>query len=536
MPTLPRLEELRTMRPEALATVAETLRSFIVTATQDKAGHLASSLGVAELTVVLHAMLNTPEDLLIWDVGHQAYAHKVLTDRGEVFHKNRQADGPSGFPKRDESPFDAFGVGHSSTALSALLGFARADAIQGIQRKRVAVVGDGAFTGGMVFEAMNDAGSYGDDVLLILNDNGQAIEENVGALHRNGRYETMAHTLGWSWMGGPVDGHDVPELHSALRHALEHRGPRVLHVRTKRPSLEALGLKESPIGRSYFQYQFAHSLISLAKEDQRIVALTAAMAPGCSLDLFREEFPERFFDGGIAEGHVLTQAAGMAAAGMRPVVNFYSTFSQRAVDQWIHDVALQNLPVILCLDRAGLVGEDGSTHHGVFDLALFRSVPNTAIWAPRNGAALKEALTEALAYGGPAIIRYPKGTEPNLPEAIERRGRMDILQWGTGTVHFCLGPVVANALIEARPTESVVDLRMAKPINPDMLAYFAKNHYRWMVWEDGQALGGVGAALSTWLAENAIPGVQCLRRSYPDQFIGHGRSEDLATRFRRNPK
>ncbi|NDH90027.1 MAG: 1-deoxy-D-xylulose-5-phosphate synthase, partial [Flavobacteriia bacterium] len=242
---------------------------------------------------------------------------------------------------------------------------------------------------------------------------------------------------------------------------------------------------------------------------------------------------DRFFDGGIAEGHVVTEAAGMAAAGLRPVVNVYSTFSQRAVDQWIHDVALQNLPVILCLDRAGLVGEDGGTHHGVFDLALFRSVPNTAIWAPRNGEALEEALREAHAYGGPSIIRYPKGTEPELPAALERRGRMDILQWGTGTVHFCLGPVIADALAEAKPTESVVDLRMAKPINPDMLAYFAKNHYRWMVWEDGQALGGVGAALSTWLAENAIPNVQCIRRSYPDQFIGHGPSEALQAQFRR---
>jgi len=533
MAPLPRLEELRTLAPEALATVAEDLRAFILASTQEKAGHLASSLGVAELTVVLHALLNTPEDVLIWDVGHQAYGHKVLTDRAEVFSKNRQPDGPSGFPKRDESPFDAFGVGHSSTALSALLGFARADALKGLSRKRVAVVGDGAFTGGMVFEAMNDAGSQGDDVLLILNDNGQAIEENVGALHQNGQYASIAKGMGWTWMGGPIDGHNAVELHAAVQQALATKGPRVLHVRTQRPSLETLGLKDSTVGPAHFQHRFAQSLIALARKDANVVALTAAMAPGCSLDLFREVFPHRFFDGGIAEGHVVTEAAGMAAAGLRPVVNLYSTFSQRAVDQWIHDVALQNLPVILCLDRAGLVGEDGGTHHGVFDLALFRSIPNTAIWAPRNGEALEEALREAHAYGGPSIIRYPKGTEPELPTALERRGRMDILQWGTGTVHFCLGPVIADALAEAKPTESVVDLRMAKPINPDMLAHFAKNHYRWMVWEDGQALGGVGAALSTWLAEHAIPNVQCIRRSYPDQFIGHGPSEALQAQFRR---
>jgi 1-deoxy-D-xylulose-5-phosphate synthase len=530
---MPRLEELITLAPEALATVAEDLRALILASTQEKAGHLASSLGVAELTVVLHTLMNTPEDVLIWDVGHQAYGHKVLTDRAEVFSKNRQLEGPSGFPKREESPFDAFGVGHSSTALSALLGFARADALKGLARKRVAVVGDGAFTGGMVFEAMNDGGSQGDDVLLILNDNGQAIEENVGALHQNGQYASIAEGLGWTWMGGPIDGHHAVELHAAVQQALAAKGPRILHVRTQRPSIEALGLNDSTVGPAHFQHRFAQSLIALARKDANVVALTAAMAPGCSLDLFREVFPHRFFDGGIAEGHVVTEAAGMAAAGLRPVVNVYSTFSQRAVDQWIHDVALQNLPVILCLDRAGLVGEDGGTHHGVFDLALFRSIPNTAIWAPRNGKALEEALQEAYAYGGPSIIRYPKGTEPELPAALERRGRMDILQWGTGTVHFCLGPVIADALAEAKPTESVVDLRMAKPINPDMLAYFAKNHYRWMVWEDGQALGGVGAALSTWLAENAIPNVQCIRRSYPDQFIGHGPSEALQAQFRR---
>jgi len=321
MAPLPRLEELRTLAPEALATVAEDLRAFILASTQDKAGHLASSLGVAELTVVLHALMNTPEDVLIWDVGHQAYGHKVLTDRAGVFSKNRQLEGPSGFPKREESPFDAFGVGHSSTALSALLGFARADALKGLARKRVAVVGDGAFTGGMVFEAMNDGGSQGDDVLLILNDNGQAIEENVGALHQNGQYASIAEGLGWTWMGGPIDGHHAVELHAAVQQALATKGPRILHVRTQRPSIEALGLNDSTVGPAHFQHRFAQSLIALARKDANVVALTAAMAPGCSLDLFREVFPHRFFDGGIAEGHVVTEAAGMAAAGLRPVVN-----------------------------------------------------------------------------------------------------------------------------------------------------------------------------------------------------------------------
>ncbi|KRO58660.1 MAG: hypothetical protein ABR98_00445 [Cryomorphaceae bacterium BACL7 MAG-120910-bin2] len=530
---LPSLEELRSMPPSELQRVAEEAKAFVRAATKEKAGHLASSLGAAELTVALHALLNTPEDLLIWDVGHQAYVHKVLTDRAAVFHLNRTPEGPSGFPKRDESPFDPFGVGHSSTALSALLGFARADAHLGRQRKRVAVIGDGAFTGGMVFEALNDAGAHGDDVLVILHDNGQAIEENVGALHQNGRYAAFMQSLGWNWMGGPVNGHDMPELHSSLENALRQTGPRVLHVQTKRPTLDSLGLEEKALSPDHFQEHFASALIALAQEDPRIVGLTAAMAPGCSLDAFRAEFPHRFYDGGIAEQHVLTQAAGMAAAGMRPVVNLYSTFSQRAIDAWIHDVALQHLPVILCLDRAGLVGEDGGTHHGVFDLALFRAIPHTAIWAPRNGAALHEALQEALSYGGPSIIRYPKGIEPSLPDALERRGRMDILQLGTGTVHFCLGPVIAEALQEARPTDSVVDLRMAKPIAPDMLAMFAKNHTQWHVWEDAQAIGGVGAALTTWLAESNVGSVKIVRRGYPDQFIGHGKTNDLSTTYRR---
>jgi len=529
---VPTLHELRQMAPAELKAVASAVREFIRAKTSEKAGHLASSIGVAELTVVLHYVLNTPEDVLIWDVGHQAYVHKVLTGRAAVFSQNRMPDGPSGFPKREESPFDAFGTGHSSTALSAILGFSRAAKLRGISRQHVAVVGDGAFTGGMVFEALNDAGAHQDEVLLILNDNGMAIEENTGALNAGGNYKAYLESLDWTYHG-PIDGHDTAALNGALRHTLTLPGPKVLHVKTHRPSLVELGLAEGAPGALHFQTRFAQSLITLAKQDANVVALTAAMAPGCSLDLFREVFPHRFFDGGIAEGHVVTEAAGMAAAGLRPVVNLYSTFSQRAVDQWIHDVALQNLPVILCLDRAGIVGEDGGTHHGVFDLALFRSIPNTAIWAPRNGEALEEALQEAHAYGGPSIIRYPKGMEPELPAALERRGRMDILQWGTGTVHFCLGPVVADALAEAKPTESVVDLRMAKPINPGMLAYFAKNHYRWIVWEDGQALGGVGAALSTWLAENAIPKVQCVRRSYPDLFIGHGPIKDLQAQYRR---
>ncbi len=507
--------------------VADAAKAHVLATTRDKAGHIASSLGAAELTVALHGLLNTPEDLLIWDVGHQAYVHKVLTDRASVFQANRQPGGPTGFPRRSESPLAAWGVGHSSTALSAAVGFARADHALGRVRHRVAVVGDGAMTGGMVYEALNDGGGWGADVLLVINDNGMAIEENVGALHRGGpdAYRALVESLGWAWVDGSIDGHDVPAVASALERALALRGPRVLHVRTRRPSTAELGLSESAPGPAHFQTHFAAALASLAATDPRIHALTAAMAPGCSLDVVREQFPDRVHDVGIAEPHCIAAAAAMAAAGLRPVVNLYSTFSQRALDQWIHDVALQKLPVILCLDRAGMVGEDGATHHGVFDLAMFRAVPHTAIWAPRDGQALREALEEALAYGGPSIIRYPKGAAPRYPEPLQRRGGMDWMQSGTGVAHFALGTALSQALAAAKPSESIIDLRRAKPMDPNSLHYFARNHHTWHVWEDAQAINGVGQALGCWLLENGYGHIALHRHGYRDQFVDHAPRE-----------
>ncbi|MBT4102897.1 MAG: 1-deoxy-D-xylulose-5-phosphate synthase [Flavobacteriales bacterium] len=524
--TLPSLEALRQMSPDQLSQVATDAVARMIALTHRKPGHMASSAGVAQLTVALHALMDSPRDLLIWDVGHQAYIHKLLTGREGVFSNNREPDGPSGFPKRDESPYDAFGTGHSSTALSALIGMARADALQSISRKRVAVVGDGAFTGGMIYEAMNNAGGHGDDVLLILNDNGKAIEDNVGALHNHKRYQAFADSLNWSYLGD-VDGRNMVDLLAALELAMDSKGPRMLRVLTQRPSSKDLGIASQAPSTNAFQKAFARSLIQLAQEDKRIVGLTAAMATGCSLDDFRAVFPERFFDVGIAEPHAITAAAGMATQGLRPVVNMYSTFAQRAVDQWIHDVALQRLPVILCLDRAGIVGEDGSTHHGVFDLALFRAVPHTAIWAPRDEDSLREAMQQALAYGGPSIIRYPKGQVPDLPEPAQRGNQADVFQMGTGVVHWCMGTTIVDALREAAPSDSVVDLRMIKPIAPALLERFAKNHYQWIVWEDAQAINGLGSALASWLAERGIQGIQCLRKGYPDRFIGHGPRDTL---------
>ncbi|CAI8290974.1 MAG: 1-deoxy-D-xylulose-5-phosphate synthase [Owenweeksia sp. TMED14] len=532
MQPVPSLAELRKMNIESLKKTSIDIRKFILQSTKEKAGHLASSIGVAELTLILHTALDTPNDILLWDVGHQAYIHKVITGRADVFALNRKKNGPSGFPNRRESEFDPFGVGHSSTALSALIGFARADKLKGIKRNRVAVVGDGAFTGGMLFEALNDAGANNDDVLLIINDNGFAIEENVGALHEYGQYEAFCKAIGWNFLEGNINGNNISELDIAIKKAINIKGPRVLHINTYRPNIEELGLSENQANKDNFQTHFADKLIELAHLDNRIVALTAAMATGCSLDVFRESFPNRFFDGGIAEQHVLTQAAGMAAAGMRPVVNFYSTFSQRAVDQWIHDVALQNLPVILCLDRSGIVGEDGATHHGVFDLALFSSIPNTHIWAPRNNSELRNAIVDAIKYSGPSIIRYPKGKEKKLPKALERKGEMDILQKGTGTVHWCLGPTISDALAFAKSTDSVIDLRKAKPIDFRILEVFSKNHYKWIVWEDAQVIGGVGSTLALWLAKNNRNNIQLSLRGYGDSFIGHGNSKDLIEQHR----
>ena len=526
MQAIPSLSELRKMNIESLEKASIDIREFILNSTSEKAGHLASSLGVTELTIALHIALDTPKDILLWDVGHQAYVHKVITDRADVFKSNRKKNGPSGFPKRNESNFDSFGVGHSSTALSALIGFARADTLTKRHRHKVAVVGDGAFTGGMVYEAMNDAGSKGDDILLIINDNGFAIEENVGALHDSGKYKEFCKSLGWDFLGGHIQGNNIAELLLKINQALKSKGPRVLHIKTNRPTIEDLGLSESSPDQSNFQTHFAEKLIAIATKDNRIVTLTAAMAQGCSLDLFRDKFPKRFFDVGIAEQHVITQAAGMAAAGMRPVVNLYSTFSQRAVDQWIHDVALQNLPVLLCLDRAGIVGEDGATHHGVFDISLFSSIPNTHIWAPRNNLELRNAIDEAIHYGGPSIIRYPKGKEMKLPKALMRKGGMDIIRLGHGTVHWCLGPTIGEAILYSEPSDVIIDLRKAKPINLDMLYSFSKTYSKWIVWEDAQSIGGVGSQLASWIAGNNA-NIQLIHKGYGDQFIEHGSSEDL---------
>ena len=565
------LSALRALPVEELPAACARVRRFVLSQTREKAGHLAASLGAAELTMALHYVLNTPEDVLLWDVGHQAYLHKIITDRAGTFATQRTPGGLSGFPKREESPFDAFGVGHSSTALSAALGFWRADAATGRRRQRVAVVGDGALTGGMSFEALNDGGGAGADVLLILNDNGLSIEPTVGALARGGAsaYRRFFGSLGWTYLdaglgtgqsllnsGMPVDGNDCPAVVAALRAALSQPGPRVLHVRTHRPDPAEWGSPEKPAPAAAFQSLFADALLAAAAADDRVVALTAAMAPGAGLDRFRAVHPDRTFDVGIAEQHAVTTAAALAAAGRKPVVSLYSTFFQRAVDQWIHDVALQNLPVVLCLDRAGWVGEDGPTHHGVFDVALLRSIPNTTVYAPRNGATLARMLHRALDSGTPTVLRYPRGLAPQddglveseegallvqeaaasaraasthgaTPQASAQNAAgphaatqnasasKSILHWAAGTT--------ASAVAQHYPHDAVWYVGRIQPLPVAALRAAAQENpgAEWHVWEDAQAVGGLCEGIAAWAARH-FPGLRVVPHGYGPAFLPHG--------------
>jgi 1-deoxy-D-xylulose-5-phosphate synthase len=551
------LRALRALPVEELPAACARVRRFALSQTREKAGHLAASLGAAELTVALHYVLNTPEDVLLWDVGHQAYLHKIITDRAGTFATQRKPGGLSGFPKREESPFDAFGAGHSSTALSAALGFWRADAATGRRRQRVAVVGDGALTGGMSFEALNDGGGAGADVLLILNDNGLSIEPTVGALARGGAlaYRRFFESLGWTYWdarlaetssfpnsGIPVDGNDCPAVVAALRAALSQPGPRVLHVRTHRPDPAEWGAPEKPAPAAAFQSLFADALLAAAAADNRVVALTAAMAPGAGLDRFRAVHPDRTVDVGIAEQHAVTTAAALAAAGRKPVVSLYSTFFQRAVDQWIHDVALQNLPVVLCLDRAGWVGEDGPTHHGVFDVALLRSIPNTTVYAPRNGATLARMLHRALDSGTPTVLRYPRGFAPQDDGLVESEEGALLVQVATAAalreaapqaatqnvtapksiLHWAAG-TTASAVAQHCPHDAVWYVGRIQPLPAGALRAAAHENpgAEWHVWEDAQAVGGLCEGIAAWAARN-FPGLRVIPHGYGPAFLPHG--------------
>lgn len=401
--------DLKGLKPEELSQLAEELRGFIQGETKTKAGHIKSSLGVVELSIALHYHFNTPEDILVWDVGHQAYAHKVLTGRKESFKTNRQEGGLSGFTKRGESDYDPFGAGHSSTSISALAGFIKAAKLQGLERKHVAVIGDGALTGGQAFEALNYLGEQKDDFLIILNDNRSSIDPNVGALQSLDSYQAWAEAMGYHYHKCD-QGNNLPCLLNCLEELKSHQGPKFFHLQTQKALgfIEDSSRKTAPAPPSY-QEIFGDYILEKLKSDAKLVVLSPAMLAGANLKAAQEAFPDRVIDVGIAEQHVVTMAAGLAASGLKPLVHLYSTFAQRAADQIIHDVALQNLPVTFVLDRAGFVGEDGPTHHGVFDQSLFADIPNLRLGAPCGGKALTAMLDWALDQASaPVILRYPK--------------------------------------------------------------------------------------------------------------------------------
>ncbi len=567
------------------------IRQYIVECCAQNPGHLGSSLGAVDLIVALHTVFNTPEDKLVFDVGHQAYAHKIITGRKELFRKNRTRDGISGFPKRDESPYDAFGAGHSSTSVSAALGFAEAARLKGSGEKVVAVIGDGALTGGLAWEGLNNAGASKADLLIILNDNNISIDQNKGGLHdyllkvtTSTLYNRMKNRV-WSSLGegktrdwlqkrvidtksnlvrssggalfeslgfryfGPVDGNDLEQVTTTLQRLKNLHGPRLLHIHTRKgcgyapaeadpTTWHAPGKFNPETGERIktvypadrYQDVFGEVLIRLAQEDSRVVGITPAMATGCGMTQFAKLFPDRFFDVGIEEGHAVTFSAGLSAGGLKPFCNIYSSFSQRAYDNIIHDVALQRLPVVLCFDRAGLVGEDGATHHGCFDLAAYRSIPDTVVSAPRNELELKNLMYTALRQDhGPFIIRYPRGIGEGVAwkDAPFRElpvGKGEKLLDGKQVAILGIGPVVNRALAAAQRHQAdywvapaVYDMRYVKPLDVEILEEAAKFKVILTV-EDGTLKGGLFGAVSEYFAGRPdapiIKGV-----GIPDRFV-----------------
>jgi 1-deoxy-D-xylulose-5-phosphate synthase len=533
-------EDLRACSVAELDQLVQELALFMLTNTNEKAGHMVSSLAVTELTLALHYTFSTPKDILIWDVGHQAYVHKIITDRKAIFHTNRKKGGISGFTSRNESEFDPFGAGHSSTSISAIGGFAQAAKQMGKNRKHIAVIGDGALTGGMAYEALNHLGTSDLDILLILNDNEASIDKSVGALHEFQSYQSFFESLGWGYQG-PIYGHNMKRLTKTLENEKQNSGTRVLHVKTKKKALaswrEQLGLAVQDPGlksenTKNYQDIFAEKLIQLAQQDERIVAISPAMLSGSSLIQFQEKLPHRTFDTGITEQHAVTFAAGMAAAGMRPVIHLYSTFAQRAYDQIIHDVALQNLPVVFALDRAGLVGEDGATHHGAFDLSFLNPIPNIQILAPMTGAELERMLAYGLAQNNPVAIRFPRGSEKPFtgePLAVET-GSFRELKTGKHTCVVSLGAigVAVEKAIETLGSKEIghIDLRFLKPWNDDALRQALKPYKTVITAEEGSMRGGLRDTMATWLEIN-FPEKESLGIGLPDQFIGHGTPADL---------
>ena len=526
-----------------------------------KEGHLGASLGVVELTIALHYVFNTPEDLLVWDVGHQAYGHKILTERRDIFHTNRELNGISGFPKRSESVYDTFGVGHSSTSISAALGMALASQLNGeIEKQHIAVIGDASIASGMAFEGLNHAGVTDANLLVILNDNAIGIDPSIGALKnyltavkegKNPKQNNIIKSLNFDY-SGPIDGHDLPKLISELERLKSVKGPKFLHViTTKGKGLQlaeedqvkyhAPGKFDAETGKIHpkdeshlppkFQDVFGHTLVELAKQNEKIIGITPAMPSGSSMKYMMETFPKRAIDVGIAEQHAVTLAAGMATQGMVVFCNIYSTFLQRAYDQVIHDVALQNLPVIFCLDRAGLVGEDGATHHGVFDIAYLNCIPNLIIAAPKDEIELRNIMfTASEGLNHPIAIRYPRGRGENVnweqPFEKIQIGKIKELKKGIKVAVLSTGTIgnnVTKALNEVEKPSlfSHFHFPFIKPLDLEAVKSIINEHDHIVTIEDGVIRGGFGEQISAIIATNNL-NKSIIHLGVPDSFVEHG--------------
>ncbi|WP_417172901.1 1-deoxy-D-xylulose-5-phosphate synthase [Alistipes putredinis] len=591
-------DDLKKLSGSDLRQYCDELRQYIIEQCSSNPGHLASSLGAVELAVALHYVFNTPDDKIVWDVGHQTYAHKIITGRREAFRTNRKLGGISGFPRMSESPYDAFGGGHASVSISAAFGMAKAAELKGEQRQVVAVIGDGSMTGGLAFEGLNNAGaSKQTNLLVILNDNNMAIDQATGALKNylvkistSRRYNAIKRRL-WRILShtpavlrfcqkagnavkqgllknsnlfeslnfryfGPIDGHNLPELVRVLTALQRIEGPKLLHVMTvkgkgykpaecNKPVWHAPGKFNPETGErivsktevARYQDVFGQTLLELARADERIVGITPAMPSGSSMNILMKEMPERCFDVGIAEGHAVTFSAGLAAAGMVPFCNIYSSFMQRAYDNVIHDVAIQRLPVVMCLDRGGLVGEDGATHHGAFDLAYFGTVPNLTVAAPMNELELRNMMFTALEAGRPFAIRYPRGNGAGVawrdePFAAMEIGRGRCLKEGERIAVLTIGTVgnfAAEAIARMEADGIRVahyDLRFAKPLDQELLHEVGRKFRCVVTVEDGALRGGVGEAVVAFFCEHGyLPKVVSL--GIPDRFVEHGTPAQL---------
>ena len=558
--------DLRKLSKNQLPKVAKELRDFIIDIVAVKEGHLGASLGVVELTIALHYVFDTPNDLLIWDVGHQAYGHKILTERRDKFHTNRQLGGIAGFPNRKESVYDAFGTGHSSTSISAALGMAIASKIKGdFDKQHIAVIGDASIASGMAFEGLNHAGVTDANLLIILNDNTMGIDPSVGALKnyftnvkagKKVRKNNIIEALNFNY-SGPINGHNINEVITELKRLKSIKGPKFLHIiTTKGKGLEkaeqdqvtyhAPGKfdkvtgervpKDTNIQPPKFQDVFGETIVELAKKNDKIVGITPAMPTGSSLKLMLEELPNRAFDVGIAEQHAVTLAAGMATQGLIPFCTIYSTFLQRAYDQIIHDVALQNLSVIFCIDRAGIVGEDGATHHGVFDIAYLRCIPNLVIFAPLNEVELRNIMfTAQLGVDFPLAIRYPRGRGSIIdwkqPFSIIKIGKGELVSEGDEIAILSVG-TIGNTIIELQkelPLNKFAhyNMRFVKPLDRELLHTVFKKFNTIITIEDGTIVGGFGSAILEFASNNNYKKNNIKNLGIPDTFIEHGTTEEL---------